>query len=154
MRNILFLAILAAIPYSCVSTKQAAKLPPITIEASETEDLLATINRERSKRGFKPLMSLSALTCAAQNHALDIGPRKACTHYGRDGSSFITRAKRCGYNLTSGGEIVACGQKTAKDAVNAWLKSSGHYSIMMDPNQKYFGAGMKNNYWVVVFSKK
>lgn len=162
----LFVSIIFVLGLSfCVNTNNSFKSPQtekikedqgkegmLKIQASD--DILSTINRERAKRGLKTLSTLLLLNCAAQTHANDIGTRKVCTHTGRDGSSFVTRAKRCGYSLTSGGEIVACGQTSAKAAVDAWIKSPGHYAIMMDSNQKYFGAGEKNNYRVVVFSKK
>ena len=122
--------------------------------SNETTTLLDIINTERANRKLNKLMEIPSLSCAAQNHSNDIGTRKACTHTGRDGSSFVTRVKRCGYNLTSGGEIVACGQTSPRAAVTAWLNSSGHRAIMLDPGQKYFGAGWKNNYWTVVFSKR
>jgi uncharacterized protein YkwD len=121
---------------------------------NETVDLLKIINEERVKRKLSKLEINNAFNCAAQGHADDIGVRKICTHTGRDGSNFVQRVNRCGYKYAHG-EIVACGQKSARAAVDAWLKSSGHYKIMTDPKQKYFGGGFqKNNYWVVVFAKQ
>jgi uncharacterized protein YkwD len=121
--------------------------------SNEAYDLLTYINQERVKRKLTKLTMNTSLSCAAQNHANDIGARKLCTHTGSNGSNFVERVKRCGYPYAHG-EIVACGQKSARLAVDAWIKSSGHFAIMVDPNQKYFGSGWKNNYWVVVFSKK
>ena len=124
------------------------------ILSNESYNLLTYINLERVKRRLSTLVMNPSLTCAAQNHANDIGARKVCTHTGMDGSNFVQRVNRCGYPYANG-EIVACGQKSARAAVDAWLKSSGHFAIMMDSNQKYFGSGwQKNNYWVVVFSRK
>lgn len=121
--------------------------------SSEVNDVLTYINQERVKRGLSRLTIHPALNCAAQTHSNDIGIRKTCSHMGKDGSNFVQRVQRCGYQYARG-EIIACGQKTARAAVDAWLKSPGHFAILSDPLQKYFGAGWKNNYWTVVFSRK
>jgi len=71
------------------------------LKIQSSDDILSTINQERAKRGLKFLSTLLLLNCAAQTHANDIGTRKVCTHTGNDGSNFVTRVKRCGYNLTS-----------------------------------------------------
>lgn len=116
-------------------------------------ELLDTINRERSKRGLATLTEKSQLTCAATTHAKDIGKRKVCSHTGANGSSPGQRIKACGFTATSWGEIVACGQKTPRAAVDAWIKSPGHNAIMFSSKYRYFGGYMFNNYWTVVFSK-
>lgn len=116
-------------------------------------ELLDTINTERTKRGLTKLVEKSQITCAATKHSKDIGSRRACSHTGSNGSNTGNRLSSCGYSSMAWGEIVACGQKTPKEAVNAWLKSSGHSNIMLSKTYKYFGGSMYNNYWTVVFTK-
>lgn len=116
-------------------------------------ELLDTINKERKARGLPTLTERSGLTCAATRHSKDIGTRKVCTHTGKDGSNPAARIKACGYKSMGWGEIVACGQKTPRAAVDSWLKSPGHRAIMLSRNYKYFGGSMYNNYWTVAFSK-
>ena len=116
-------------------------------------ELMSSINLERKNKKIGQLTTNSGLLCAAQFHAKDIGSRKTCSHYGKDGSTFQSRAKRCGFNLVTGGEIVACGYKSARTAVDGWIASPGHNRIIFNPLYKLFGCDMYNNYWVCVFSK-
>lgn len=121
--------------------------------SSMASELLTIINKERAARKLPLLTEKSALTCAAAKHSKDIGARKACTHTGSNGSSATQRLAACGLKNVAWGEIVACGQKTPRAAVDAWIKSPGHNAIMFSKSYKYFGDGMTNNYWTVVFTK-
>ena len=116
-------------------------------------DLLNTINQERVKRKLPALQVKSELVCAATKHSKDIGTRRTCTHTGKDGSSATQRLAACGLKASAWGEIVACGQSTPRAAVDAWINSPSHNAIMFSKNYKYFGDGMTNNYWTVVFTK-
>jgi uncharacterized protein YkwD len=116
------------------------------------EDLLATINQERTSRGLSPVALNDELVCAAQHHSEDIGGRKECSHDDADGSGPGERVEACGGGGWSG-EIVACGQTTPRDAVDGWLNSPGHKAIMLDPDQKTVGVAMSENYWTAVFDK-
>jgi len=116
-------------------------------------DTMVSINNERKAKGIFQLQTDAFLLCAAQQHVLDISAKKKCTHTGSNGSSFSNRAKKCGFVMKSGGEIIACGQKSARQAVDAWLKSPGHNSILFSKDYTRFGCEMKNNYWVCVLGR-
>jgi len=122
----------------------------IPVSASE---LLRIINQERVNRKLPALIEKSALMCAAAKHAKDIGTRKVCSHTGANGSNPSQRIASCGSQAGTWGEIVACGQRTPRAAVDAWIKSPGHNAIMFSKTYKYFGDGMTNYYWTVVFTK-
>ena len=109
------------------------------------------VNKARASRGLAAVEILPALNCAAARHALDTGKRGMCSHTGSDGSSPWDRAKDCG--TFANGEIIACGQGSAAEAVNAWTLSPGHAAIMYDGGQKKMGVAVSNNYWVVIFQK-
>jgi len=111
--------------------------------------LVDEINAARRSRGLGAVGVESGLTCAAQRHVNDVGQRRSCSHSGSDGSSPWDRARGC--NTSADGEIIACGQGTPKQAVDAWTLSPGHAAIMYDRNQSVLGAAMMNNYWVVIF---
>lgn len=137
-----------------------APLPPLPppppapqpAPSDQIAELEGLINAERASRGLPIVATDKALACAAAAHAADIGPRRACSHTGADGSSFSERVARCGGSLGSGGEIIACGYGTPRQAVDGWLSSPGHRAIMLDGSQRAMGAGMVANHWVVVFS--
>jgi uncharacterized protein YkwD len=116
------------------------------------QDLLATINEERTSRGLTPVALRDDLVCSAQHHSADIGGRQECSHDDADGSGPGDRVKDCGGSGWSG-EIVACGQTTPRQAVDGWLKSPGHNAIMLDPGQRTVGVAMSDNYWTAIFDK-
>lgn len=121
--------------------------------AASGSELLGLINKERKARGLPQLKEKNELVCAATGHALDIGARRVCTHTGRNGSNPGARIAACAYRPRGWGEIIACGQRSAQDAVKAWIKSPSHNAIMFSRNYSYFGGSMSQYYWVVAFSK-
>jgi len=118
----------------------------------EERALFDTINEERVARGLGTVKLRTDLICAAAKHSLDIGELSWCGHTGSDGSSPGDRVAACQGPGWSG-EIVACGQTTPRDAVDAWIGSPGHASIMFDGGQVYIGVGMHNNYWTAIFDQ-
>ena len=113
-------------------------------------ELLSEMNAERAKVNAPALVIDSGLTCAARTHSNDIGIRKVCTHTGVNGSTPWDRARFC--QVEAYGEIVACGQKTPKEAVLSWYYSPGHKKIMLDKNFKKVGIAVTNYYWTAIFS--
>jgi len=112
--------------------------------------ILNAINHARAAKGLNPVSIDNELGCAAQIHAEDIGPKKICGHTGSDGSNPTERLARCDFR-GAWGEIVACGQKSPEEAVDAWHHSPGHAAIMYSDKYTHIGAYMINNYWVAVF---
>jgi uncharacterized protein YkwD len=122
-----------------------------SLSATE-EDLLATINQERTSRGLSAVTLNDDLLCAARHHSEDIGARMVCSHDDADGSGPGERVEACGGGGWSG-EIVACGQTTPRAAVDGWLGSPGHNAIMLDPDQVEIGVAMHGNYWTAIFDR-
>lgn len=113
-------------------------------------NLINEINIKRFGKSKPKLAIDTALVCASEDQARFMAEKRICTHTGRNYSNFWQRAKKCGFIGNSGGEIIACGHKNAKDAVAAWIKSPGHNRIMFG-NYKYIGCDMVGNMWVCVF---
>jgi uncharacterized protein YkwD len=63
-------------------------------------------------------------------------------YLGHDGMA--QRLAACG--IQSGGEIVAEGQRTVAEAVQAWLNSPGHAAIMLG-SYIFCGAASSGVYW-------
>lgn len=116
---------------------------------AELKKMVNMINKERVSRGHKRLKVDPKLNCAAQRHSNDVGPKKLCQHKGTDGSSPWKRAEDCGTRAF--GENVACGQRTPRAAVDAWIKSPGHFKNMMSDKFEYIGVGVKNFFWTNIF---
>ena len=125
-----------------------APVPPQ--DQATLTDLANIINQERAAKGLSVLTINTALNCATKRHAADAGSHSSCSHTGSDGSSPWDRAKDCGGS--GNGEIIACGQGSPREAVDAWIASPGHNAIMFDGSNRTFGLGVSNNYWVVLFS--
>ncbi len=128
---------------------EALDAEPSGLTAIE-EELYGLINEERTSRGLGPVALRETLNCAARRHSDDIGATQSCTHTGSDWSSPGDRVEDCGGGGWSG-EIVACGQSTARRAVDAWLGSPGHRSIMLGSGKREIGVAMTNNYWTAIF---
>lgn len=97
---------------------------------------------------------------AALNHSLDMAQNQNFSHTGTDGSNTGDRLLMQGYNWSTWGENILVGLDTASDAIDAWIGSTGHCSIIMNPSLKEVGAGVAegifqgNNasYWTLVFA--
>jgi len=131
--------------------KPPVKHIPVPNHPTDLEIMILNfINKARTAKGLETVSFDENLNCAAKMHALDVGSKKICSHTGTDGSTPTTRAGKCGTRWT--GEIIACGQKSAEEAVQAWHHSPGHAKIMYSPSQKKVGVYMFNNYWVAIFN--
>ena len=124
--------------------------PPAVGLSSEERELVRLINEERATRGLEPLTVRQDLYCSVRRHSDDIGRAGVCGHTGTDGSSPGERLRTCGGTSWSG-EIVACGQRTARGAVDSWLRSPGHSSTMLGRDKRFIGVAMTSNYWTAIF---
>jgi uncharacterized protein YkwD len=135
----------------------------------EDEVLLLT-NEERAKGAtcgtygsFEPAGPLSAdsvLRCAARLHSLDMYERDFFDHYNPDGDGPGERLAALNYDGGGWGENIAAGQATPQDVVDAWMKSDGHCSNIMESSFEFLGVGyhagagrvgIGSNYWTQNF---
>ncbi|GBF93028.1 hypothetical protein Rsub_05639 [Raphidocelis subcapitata] len=119
-------------------------------------ELLTLVNNARRSAGLPPLMLDSRLNAAAQAHSNDQAQRRRMGHDGSDGSSFVDRARRAGYNMGWGGENVAAGQTTPQEVFNAWMGSTGHRANILNSEYIHMGAAAAKSdmtYWTQVFGK-
>ncbi|HEY5624990.1 MAG TPA: CAP domain-containing protein, partial [Dehalococcoidia bacterium] len=127
---------------------------------SEEQAFLTLINDYRAQNGRAPLTTDCRLNAAADWFANDMAIDNywPSNHYDNEDPprSPAQRASEFGFNL--GGEIIAGGQISAKQALEAWQNSPGHNSVMLrdyvvigigrafHPNAKY------RWYWVADFA--
>lgn len=112
-------------------------------------------NDARLKHGCVALRVDSRLTTAARAHSTDMARYNYFSHTGRNGSTFITRAKAAGYTSPSG-ENIAWGYRTADTVVTTWLNSAGHRANILNCGSKAVGVGLARKadgtpYWTQVF---
>ncbi|MGB3363686.1 MAG: CAP domain-containing protein, partial [Thermodesulfobacteriota bacterium] len=99
---------------------------------------------------------------AALAHSVDMAQNQNFSHTGTDGSNTGDRLLIQDYNWSTWGENILVGLDDAPDAVDAWIGSTGHCSIIMNPSLKEVGAGVAQgifqgrsaSYWTLVFASE
>src|SRR3546814_3505734 len=92
--------------------------------------IVRMVNTYRRSNGRPPLKSNPAMHVEAEKHSLNMARgRIPLSHHGFDGRIRRIREKT-GVKGRSG-ENVAEGYKTAREAVDAWIKSPGHRKHML-----------------------
>ncbi len=121
---------------------------------SQTQQVVTLVNAERAKAGCGALKVNSKLTAAAQAHSQDQADHQEMAHKGSDGSELTDRLARVGYAWSGAAENVAWGQKTPAAVMDAWMKSSGHRTNILNCSYTEIGVGVATNdgpYWTQVF---
>ncbi len=128
---------------------------------SQASELLSLVNQARSSArscgstpyAAAPPLALDArLTRAAQLHSLDMQTSGTFSHTGSDGRTLADRVNAQGYTWRRIGEDIASGFSTSQAVVQAWLKSPGHCTNIMDPQFQDLGAGVAGSYWTLDFA--
>jgi len=108
---------------------------------SVEEELVEATNAERVRRGLRPLEVCRKLMSTARRHTAWMANRRSMTH-GR-------------YPVA---ENIASGQNTTRQAISAWMNSSGHRANMLNPNNTKMGvaayqAANGQVYWTQQFTR-
>lgn len=126
--------------------------------SSQQEGLFAEVNAYRQQNGKSTLKRDADLERRAQAHAEDMAERNYFSHTSPDGTTFAMRIK--GYGAAAG-ENIAAGQRDAVAVVQAWSKSPGHNTNMLNSNHRAMGLGYAYNaqsiykhYWVLILGSK
>lgn len=132
------------------------------------EETLAAVNAARAaprKCGEQqfaaapPLRLNHALDAAALSHSQYMAQVRYFSHQQKNGSVVGDRALRAGYKWRTIGENIASGQRTAREAVEAWLDSPGHCANIMNAAFVEMGVGYAVNplrgtlYWTQVLAR-
>lgn len=97
---------------------------------------------------------------AALGHSQDMAQNENFSHTGTDGSNAGDRLLMEGYDWNRWGENILVGLDDAAEAIDAWIDSPGHCSIIMTPSYEEVGAGVAQglfqggtaSYWTLVFA--
>jgi uncharacterized protein YkwD len=96
--------------------------------------LLCLINRERARRGIRPLRHDRRLARAATRHARDMVRRRYFGHQRAGGPDLQARLARARWRGRAWGETIAygCGAGgSARATVRRWMASAGHNAILL-----------------------
>lgn len=111
------------------------------------------LNAYRAQHGLGALREDGTLTRAAQRYAEAMAAGGFFSHTGQDGSNLATRARAAGCaGRGYFAENIAWGQRSASDAFNGWVASSGHRANMLGRPYAAFGLGQASGYWVLMFA--
>jgi uncharacterized protein YkwD len=107
--------------------------------------LMCLINRERARRGIRPLRRDNRLARAAARHARDMARRRYFAHQRSGGPDLGARLRRAGWRGRAAGETIAygCGSSgTPRAIVRQWMASAGHAPILLSGGYGRGGPGV------------
>ena len=111
---------------------------PLSID----QQVLALINQQRRSNGCNTDLTISPkLKQAADRHSADMALHDIFSHTGSDGSSMVDRIVQSGYHYSMIAENIAAGYSTPQQVVEAWMKSSGHRSNILNCSLRETGIG-------------
>lgn len=109
-------------------------------------EIINMVNSERTRRGIAPLVENKVLSRAAQNKTNDEQKYNYFSHTSPFGLSLRYWLKKEGYQFNYAGENLAKNYTTAKEVVNAWMKSPTHKANILDKDFKEIGIGVTGIY--------
>ncbi|MBK8542019.1 MAG: CAP domain-containing protein [Ardenticatenia bacterium] len=104
--------------------------------------VLDEVNALRREAGLPELQMAPALLASAQAHSADMAAGDFCDHQGSDGRNATERMRAAGFNGVFTGENIACGNKTAAQAVASWTDDDLHRDNVLGPRYRYAGVGV------------
>ena len=121
---------------------------PATLDEAE-DSVLCLVNRERDRRGKRPLSKSAALSSAAAAHSRDMVARRYFDHTSPGGRDVVDRVRAAhwafGHSAWRLGENIAWGAgeyATPRRIVARWMGSSGHRGNILDGGFREAGAGV------------
>lgn len=119
-------------------------------------EMLEMVNAERAKVGASPLTLNLPLINAANIRAMEIS--ESFSHTRTNDTPFFTALEELGIKYYFCGENIAAGLSSAKDTVNQWVDSPGHYENIINPRYTQLGIGYYydenttyKHHWVQIF---
>ncbi|WP_157993156.1 CAP domain-containing protein [Streptomyces sp. Go-475] len=104
--------------------------------------VVAAVNRHRTRAGCGPVRLRASLNRAAQAHSADMARRQRLTHTGADGSGPAARMRAAGYHPRHTAETIAAGVTTPQAAVRTWMDSAPHRDIILTCRYTHAGVGV------------
>jgi uncharacterized protein YkwD len=103
--------------------EQSARDAKPTLHAVERQVLEQT-NRERQRRGLRPLRLDLGLLASARRH-----------------TAWMTRSRRLRHTSAPVAENIAMGQRTPPEAMRSWMNSPGHRANILNASYTRIGVG-------------
>jgi uncharacterized protein YkwD len=117
--------------------------PGDSTEQGPAAEINRLINDQRTGNGCEALTVNDQLATAARDHSAWMAQTGTFSHTGKDGSTFVVRARAAGYAQPSA-ENIAMGYRTAAEVVDGWMNSAGHRANILNCQSKTVGVGIAN----------
>jgi uncharacterized protein YkwD len=139
--------------------------PAPVVNAEFEAQVAQLVNQERAKVGLPPLKVISTLSEAARHHAMDMAVDDYFSHDSQDraGSEHkvvcgtFDRVSLWYKNWNGAAENIAAGFNSPQQVMDAWMKSDGHRTNILNSSYTEFGVGYYSGsgrfpaYWVQDF---
>lgn len=156
-------ALVAFVPSGGMATpagRQAMRAPqsggPIGEPSPTEKEVVDKVNEARKAAGLPPLKIDATLMKAARQHSDNMAKIDRLEHV-LDGKGPAERLSDLGMQPSFTGENVAQGQRSAAEAMETWMSSSGHRGNILNANYTHLGVAKADSpngpYWTQVFAR-
>lgn len=128
--------------------------------ATAAAEVVAYTNEARARNGLRAFTANARLMEAARLHAEQMAARQEAVHTigGAKYPTMQSRLDAVGYAYSAAAENIAWNQRSAQEALNTWMGSSGHRANILDESLTEIGAAMARSsrgepYWIQVFGR-
>ncbi|MGP3959211.1 CAP domain-containing protein [Nonomuraea sp. 3N208] len=137
------------------SARSTPKPSATTVGTTLENQVVKLTNAQRAKAGCKPLKHDVKLRVAAYGHSKDMVAKNYFDHTSPSGKDTGDRMKVAGFSpVSSWGENIAYGQRTAAAVMEDWMSSPGHKRNILACSYTHIGVGYvsSGSYWTQVFA--
>ncbi|MDD2203334.1 MAG: LysM peptidoglycan-binding domain-containing protein [Bacilli bacterium] len=130
---------------------------PNDIRVLETE-VIRLVNAERAKAGRSALTENNEVSRVARIKSNDFIENNYFSHNSPTYGTPFEMIESFGITFTAAAENIARGQRTAAEAMNSWMNSSGHRTNILSSTYNQIGVGVARDndgtlYWTQIFIK-
>jgi uncharacterized protein YkwD len=133
-------------------TVTVRRAPVVTsVSASSAASQMASmVNNVRASHGLRTLRWNNALASGSESHSRDMASQGRIYHSSQ--SQIWHNVDSGCSSCTDAGEVVGVG-KSVRQVFDAFMASSEHRTVILDPAFRYFGVGIvysRGSYWVTI----
>lgn len=138
---------------------QTVKIPDLSAAKIVGNEVIELTNKERAKHGLRPLIPDGQLSKIARYKSADMRDGKYFSHKSATYGTPYKMMRDFGVSYNSAAENIAAGQRTAHEAVQAWMNSPAHRRNILHGTYTHVGAGYVSggeygHYWTQILIAK
>jgi uncharacterized YkwD family protein len=144
-------------PGQVINIPNVTNAPSVSndIRSLETE-VIRLVNAERAKAGRSALVENSKLSNVARIKSNDFIKNNYFSHTSPTYGTPFDMLRSFGITFTAAAENIARGPRTAAEAMNLWMNSSGHRANILNSTYNQIGVGVARDnkgslFWTQIF---